>query len=646
MGLVEKRMAAYDSLLAAARGDITVDLLIKGGKVLNVMTGELLPGDVAVHQGFIVSLFRKGVAAHKTLDAKGMIIAPAYIDPHVHIESSMVLPPQYAATVAAQGTGTVFADPHEIVNVMGVAGFEMMAANAHDLPLRLFFDASTCVPSKRTVESSGADIQAGEIRQMAHQGARKLGELMSFDEIIAGDPVMTDIVKAGWDLRLPRDAHYPLLDDLVGVFTNLSAFEKVQVFGSLIGGQLLKLRFLYGAAFRTLVPRLRQIDHTSLNAYLVALGPTADHETYGPEAQIKLDHGMRLMLSSHIFNMGPTYPLLLAAVKQLRYKDAIGLCTDDIWPDELVAKGGLAGVLRDLVANGIDPVDAIRFATLNNAQRLAQAGSPEAALIGLVSPGMSADLVLLQEPLKNFQAAWVIHEGKVVAQDGKILTEISAAQIPAQALDSVILPAVDVEMFRIPVGGTAGQNGKVRVRLMDVPKPPALPFPKMIEEDLPVKDGLVDTSGLMLIAAFNRYGKFSGKPVLALVKGYLLKAGAVASTLSHDSHNLIVLGTNPADMAQAASRVIEMHGGMAAVRDGRLLADIPFPVGGLMTTGTAQEAGEKALAFRQAIGSLGLDSKMPIMAFAAFTLPAGPGAKVTDLGLWDSERKAFVPLLV
>jgi adenine deaminase len=643
MGLVEKRMAAYDSLLAAARGDITVDLLVKGGKVLNVMTGELLPGDVAVHQGFIVSLFRKGVKAQQTLNAKGMIVAPAYIDPHVHIESSMVLPPQYAATVAAQGTGTVFADPHEIVNVMGVAGFEMMAANAHDLPLRLFFDASTCVPSKRTVESSGADIQAGEIRQMAQEGARKLGELMSFDEIIAGDPVMTEIVKAGWDLRLPRDAHFPLLDDLVGVFTNLSAFEKVQVFGAMIGGQLLKLRGLYGAAFRTLVPRLRQIDHTALNAYLVALGLTADHETYGPEAQVKLDHGMRLMLSSHIFTMGPTYPLLLAAVKHLRYKDPIGLCTDDIWPDELVAKGGLAGVLRDLVANGIDPVDAIRFATLNNAQRLAMAGSPEATLIGLVSPGMSADLVLLQEPLKNFHAAYVVHEGKVVAQGGKILTEAYAPRIPAQALDSVVLPAVNVEMFKIPV---AGQNGKVRLRLMDVPKPPALPFPKMIEEDLPVKDGLVDTSGMMLIAAFNRYGRFSGKPVLAVVKGYLLKAGAVASTLSHDSHNLIVLGTNPADMAQAATRVIEMHGGMAAVRDGQLLADIPFPVGGLMTTGPIQEVAAKAHAFRQAIASLGLDPKSPILPFAAFTLPAGPGAKVTDLGLWDSERKAFVPLLV
>ena len=643
MGLVEKRMAAYDALLAAARGDVTVDLLIKGGKVLNVMTGELLPGDVAVHQGFIVSLFRKNVAAKQTLDAKGMIVAPAYIDPHVHIESSMVMPPQYAATVAAQGTGTVFADPHEIVNVMGVAGFEMISANAHDLPLRLFFDASTCVPSKRNVESSGADIQAGEIRQMAQQGARKLGELMSFDEIIAGEPVMTEIVKTGWELGLPRDAHYPLLDDLIGVFTNLSAFEKVQVFGAIIGGQLLKLRFLYGAAFRTLVPRLRQVDHTALNAYLVALGLTADHETYGPEAQIKLDHGMRLMLSSHIFNMGPTYPLLLAAVKHLRYKDAIGLCTDDIWPDDLVAKGGLAGVLRDLVANGIDPVDAIRFATLNNAQRLAQAGSPEAALIGQVSPGLSADLVLLREPLKNFQAAWVIHEGKVVAQDGKILTEIKAPQVPAQALDSVVLPAVNIDMFKIPA---TGQNGKVRVRLMDVPKAPALPFPKMIEEDLPVKDGLVDTSGLMLIADFNRYGKFNDRPVLALVKGYLLKAGAVASTLSHDSHNLIVLGTNPADMLQAAARVIEMHGGMVSVRDGQLLAEIAFPVGGLMTTGTAQEAGAKAHAFRLAIASLGLDSKMPIMAFAAFTLPAGPGAKVTDLGLWDSERKAFVPLLV
>jgi adenine deaminase len=643
MGLMEKRMAAYDALLAAARGDIQVDLLIRGGKILNMFTGELLQGDVAIHQGFIVSLFGKNGKAKETLDATGLIVAPAYIDPHVHIESSMVLPPVYAETVAAQGTGTVLADPHEIVNVMGVPGFKLMADNAHDLPLRLFFDAPTCVPSKRSVESCGADIRAPEIEQMVKMGARKLGELMSFDEIVAGDPVMTEIVKTGWNLKIPRDAHFPLIDDLASVFTNLNPWDKAKVFGAILGAQVLKLRGLNTAALQTLIPRLRAIDHTAINAYLVALGLTADHETYGPEIQIKLDYGMRLMLSSHIFSMGPTYPLLLAVVKKLRYKDSIGLCTDDIWPDDLVKKGGLAGVLRDLVANGIDAVDAIRFATFNIAQRLTLAGIPEAVLLGAVSPGMAADLVLLHEPLKNFEPAYVLHEGKVVAKEGRIIQPTYESEIPPQAVDSVQLPELQTEMFKIPANGV--QNGKVRVRVLRVPKPPALPFPSMIEDELPVKDGFVDTTGAMVIAVFNRYGKFTGKPVLGIVKGFNLKMGAVASTVAHDSHNLVVLGMNIADMVQAARRVIAMHGGLTAVLDGKLLAEIPLPVGGLMSTQPIGEVAESVRSFREAFALLGLDPKSPIIPFAAFTLPAGPGAKVTDLGVWDNEKKEFVPLV-
>jgi adenine deaminase len=166
-----------------------------------------LRGDLLVHKGFIVSVFPRDAKARRTIDARGTIAIPAFIDPHVHVESSMVLPPDYAAAVAAQGTGTVFADPHEIVNVMGVDGFNLMNGNTGGLPLRMFFDISTCVPSKRAAESSGADIRAPQVRAMAKLGGRKLGELMSYDEIVRLDPVMTAIVRAGWELGLPRDSH-------------------------------------------------------------------------------------------------------------------------------------------------------------------------------------------------------------------------------------------------------------------------------------------------------------------------------------------------------------------------------------------------------------------------------------------------------
>ena len=185
MDLIQMRLACYDELLAAARGDVPADTLVHGGKILNVMTGDILKGDIAVHKGFVVSMFAKDIQARQTVDASGKVILPAFIDPHIHVESSMVLPPRYAEVVAANGTGTVFADPHEIVNVMGVDGFSLMADNASDLPVRLYFDIPTCVPAKRAAESSGADIRSDEVREMARRGGRKLGELMSFEEIIS-----------------------------------------------------------------------------------------------------------------------------------------------------------------------------------------------------------------------------------------------------------------------------------------------------------------------------------------------------------------------------------------------------------------------------------------------------------------------------
>jgi adenine deaminase len=644
MDLLEMRREYYDEMLAAARGDIPVDTVVQGGRILNVMTGDILDGDIAIHKHFIVSLFAKNVQAAQRIDASGKIAIPAFIDPHIHIESSMVLPPRYSEIVAASGTGTVFADPHEIVNVMGVDGFELMMRNSSDLPIRLRFDIPTCVPSKRGAESSGADVRADEIRAMAKRGGRKLGELMSFEEIISGEPIMTDIVKAGWELGLPRDAHFPMIGALGNLFGSLGPAQKIGAFAGMIGAQLVRLRALNAFPFRILSNRLRQDDQRELDAYMVALGLTADHETYGPEIQIKLDHGMRLMITSHIFEL-PLAGMFLQGVKRLRYKSAIGMCTDDIWPDELVEKGGMVGVMRELVRNGLHPIDAVRFATLNNAERLAQAGIREATLIGALAPGMVADLVLVAEPLKEFRVDLVMHEGRVVAEDGKMLSSIPDAVIPEPALNTVQVSPVTESTFRL-MAPSGQRNGAVLTRVVSVPKPPALPFPTLVEESVAVRDGFLDTDGYITIAVFNRYGGNGEKPSLGLIEGYSLKDGAIASTLAHDSHNLIVLGTNRADMVLAVNTVLEMSGGMVAVRDGGILARIALPVGGLMSDASVEEIAGSAKAFRQAIGSLGLDPESPILPFAIFSLPVAPGAKVTDRGIWDADKGALVSLFV
>ena len=198
-------------------------------------------------------------------------------------------------------------------------------------------------------------------------------------------------------------------------------------------------------------------------------------------------------------------------------------------------------------------------------------------------------------------------------------------------------------IFRL-AAPSATQSGTVLTRILSLPKPPALPFPTLIEESVPVRDGFLDTSGYIIIAVFNRYGKNGKGSTLGLIKGYTLKEGAVASTLSHDSHNLIVLGINLQDMALAANTILEMNGGMAAVRNREVMAKIAFPVGGLMSNAPIEEIACSAKAFRQAIGTLGLDPKSPILPFAIFSLPAAPGAKVTDRGIWDADKKTLVPL--
>jgi len=642
MDLLKRRVEAYDELLAAARGDVPVDLVIQGGSILNVMTGEVLPGDIAIHKGFIVRLFAQKLEATERVNAAGTIAVPAFIDPHVHIESSMILPPHYAEIVAAHGTGTVFADPHEIVNVMGVEGFQLMMNNARDLPIRLFFDIPTCVPAKRAAESAGADIRAEEIRAMAALGGRKLGELMSYDEIVSGDPILTDIIKAGWSLGLPRDSHFPMISALVDTFGELNLGQKLGAALGMLGARL-GLHALTGLAYRILTRKLRQGDYPLLDAYLVALGLTADHETYGPEIQIKLDHGMHLMVSAHIFEMPATAPLFIEGIHRLRYKDSLGLCTDDLWPDELLEKGGIAGVLRALIRQGIDPVDAIRFATINNARRLAAAGIPEAQFIGSLTPGMAADIVLLAQPLKAMNVQLVLHNGGVVAARGALTRPAPEAQVSAAVLNTVKVAPVSEETFRI--AAPQGATREVRVRLLRVPKAPALPFPTFAIDKVPVRDGAVDTSGLIMIAVFNRYGRGTG-PVLGLIQGYTLTRGAVASTVAHDSHNLIVLGTNRADMALAVNTILATHGGMVAVREGAVLAQIAFPVAGLMSTEPADAVARDAGAFRQAIATLGLDPHSPILPFAVFSLPATPGDKATDLGLWDASAGAHVSLFV
>jgi adenine deaminase len=351
---------------------------------------------------------------------------------------------------------------------------------------------------------------------------------------------------------------------------------------------------------------------------------------------------MRVLIKPHIFYFPVLPDLLFAWLRSLRYRDMIGACTDDIWPDELVKSGGIAGFLRDIVRRGVDPVDAVRFATFNNARRLAESGLLDAGLLGAIAPGYSADLVLLDGPLGNFQANTVLHGGRIVAREGVLTDPLPEPNVPDKALHTVLMPPVTAATFNLCPPAAAGPT---RITILEMPKPPELPFPRRLEADLPRQNGSLLWDGYTMIAVFNRYGGLE-PPSLGLIQGYSLRQGALASTVAHDSHNLIVLGRNAEDMALAAQQIISSQGGMAAVQDGRVLAHIPLPVGGLMALANLEEMAALAAEFRRAIGQLGLDVKQPILPFAIFSLGVGPGLKVTDRGLWDNSSKSLIPLFV
>ncbi|MFW9905473.1 MAG: adenine deaminase C-terminal domain-containing protein [Candidatus Thorarchaeota archaeon] len=645
MDILKTRIELYDELLKAARGEIVIDTVIESGNIVNVLTGEIQQGNLGIHKGFIVSLFNNNIEAQNTINAARKTIIPSYIDPHIHIESSMILPTTYAEVVALNGTGTIFADPHEIVNVMGVDGFKLMLQNSKNLPARIFFDVPTCVPAKRIAESSGADIRANDIREMINQGGKKLGELMSVEEIISGDPIMGDIIKTGWEEGIPRDAHFHwLLPSLAQTFTSLGLGAKLKLFSGFIGGKILRINRLYDLSVNVLVNRLRNLDNSSLDTYLVALGLTADHENYGPELQIKLDHGMRLLLSSHIFSFPEMVPLLLRTVRRQRYKDTIGMCTDDLWPDDLIKEGGMLGFVKALIKHGLDPIDVIRFTTLNNAQRLAQSGIIEANLLGSIVPGQIADITILDGPLKKMNIDTVIHEGQIVAKNGELMKTSPSPEIPAAAMETVKVPEISEETFQIPAPSNL-KDGVVKTRVLSLPKPPALPFPNIIDEDISIEGSFLDIEGYTTITVINRY-KDNVQPSRGIIRGYSIDNGALASTVAHDSHNFIVLGSNVSDMIIVAKKVVKMNGGLVASQNGKILANIALPVGGLMSTAPIEELCKSAEQFRNALDNLGLDPSNPIMPFALFSLPAVPGAKLTDLGLWDDKQKKIVPIYV
>jgi adenine deaminase len=572
--------------MRAALGELPFDLLLVGGTIVDVVTGELRRADVGVAGAMIASVHspstRKDAAA--ILDLTGQYLSPGFIDTHVHFESSHMLPGNYAAQVVTQGTTTVFYDPHELANVLGLAGVRYAIEASRGLPVRFLCAAPSSVPSAEGLEVSGAAFGGAEMAEMlSWPEVAGVAEVMDMRGVLSATPRMTAILEAG--LRS----------------------------GKRIEGHA---RGLAGA---------------QLQAYLAA-GVTSDHEiTSGEDATEKLRAGLAVEIrGSHDHLL----PGVVGALLKLPHLSAqVSVCTDDVPPDYLLEKGGICDVVRRLIRYGMKPPDAYRCATLNGAMRLRRDD------LGALCAGRIADIVVLRD-LERVDVSSVIVSGVLVAQDGRLLRPIHEGSGPDLPGNTVKLAEVTADSFRIPVRASAG--GHARVRAIR-----GVRFSKWEEVDVAVSGGVVVTPpGASLNYVQHRHGRHSAPPQCALQLGIGEMSGAIATTYSHDSHNLVVLGRDVDDMALAANTIICGGGGVAIAKNGQLLATLELPIAGMLSSAGAEELAEKFRQLRSAAEQV-TEWIPPYWVFKSLegtSLACNPGPHLTDLGLTDGSTVEIVEI--
>ncbi|MGW6054223.1 adenine deaminase C-terminal domain-containing protein [Streptomyces sp. NPDC055189] len=558
------------------------DLRISGGRVMSTFTGEEFAADVLVRGDQITAVLPPGTpaTAAEEIDATGMLIAPGFVDAHMHIESAFLTPQEFAAVTLARGTTTVLADPHEIVNVAGRDAMRWMIDAGRQSAQTQLWGVPSCVPALEGLEHAGAALSADDIADMLQwPGVIALGEVMDYRAVVAGDRRMHEITAVA-------RAHEKILD---GHCPNLTGAE--------------------------------------LSAYL-ATGVDSDHTKNRTEVVLeKARLGMTMMLQEKCLT-----PEVATALLSLPQLPPLCLVTDDLAADHIVKQGHLDHIARVAVAAGFPPHAVLKALTWTPAQRLRLYDR------GVVSPGKRADLVLLRGDLASFDPALVLAGGRIVGRDGAPVQATDAPEpLALPPLDSrVEVEAQDADGFRWRVDLPDGTH---RFRAMSVN--PRDTYTEATEVELPVTGGEVHWEGrTTVVRVRNRYGRPGA--VFAPLTGRELGEGAVASTYAHDSHNLLTIGTSRAAMAAAAATVVADGGGVAVVRgaDGQTVAArMPLPVGGVLSARPAHDVADQAAAVRTALETWGWHHLNPFMSVSTLTLAVSPALKITDRSLVDVARR-------
>jgi adenine deaminase len=581
-------------LVNVAAGRIPADTIIKGGIWVNVHTRETLPDhDIAIIAGRIAFVgpdasYCRGPDT-QIIEANGRYMIPGLCDGHMHIESGMLTPAEFARAVIPHGTTSMFTDPHEIANVLGLKGVKMMHDEALLQPINVFTQMPSCAPSAPGMETTGFEISAEDVAEAMHwPGIIGLGEMMNFPGVINADPQM------------------------------LAEIAATQRAGKTVGGHYASPDL--GTAF----------------AAYVAGGPADEHEgTCEADAIARMRQGMRSMIRLGSAWYDVESQITAITEKGLDSRNMI-LCTDDCHSGTLVNDGHMNRVVRHAIECGCDPLIALQMATINTATHFGLERD-----IGSITPGRRADVILTSD-LKTLPIETVIARGQVVAKDGECLVDCPHYDWPTTARQTVNMgkTLTDADFhIHAPDGANAVTANVIGVVENQAPT-------KALQFELPVTEGRVQGTGDVCQIALVERHQATGNVVNAFVSGFGYNGKmAMASTVAHDSHHMIVVGTDADQMAMAANRLREVGGGITIFRDGHELALVELPIAGLMSDSPATEVAAKADQMMQAMRDCGCTLNNAYMQHSLLALVVIPELRISDLGLVDVRKFEFIPLL-
>lgn len=577
-----------NELMQACLGVVENDIVIKNVNIVNVFTGEVLFGHIGVHKGFISHVeYTKGctIRAKKEYDYSGHYAIPGLIDSHVHIESSMMTPKNFCATVLPHGTTTVITDPHEIANVMGVEGVKYMAECGQDLPMRQYILAPSCVPAVLEVEQAGACLGQKEVADILKlDNVLGIAEVMDFMGVVTGEPRMKEILDLGFCQDVYIQGHAPLLSG------------------------------------------------SSLSAYLCG-GPTSDHECSTHEETIeKIRYGMHI--DAREASTVHDIKTIVEACKDLKYKDFLTICTDDRESGDLLHEGSVNHVLNCAIKAGLDPVDAIKCSTINSARGIGITN------LGAIAPGYTADIVIC-DSINEVKPKAVFAKGKLAAENGKLTAALPEKSYAAEEVNTIKIPEISIADLKIkaPV-----ESGKAIANVIACENNSLCKQQEETEVD--ITQGYADISNqpnLRYVAVINRHGY--NNISLGIVKNSGLKEGAFACTVSHDSHNITVVYDKPENAITCINEIKRLKGGLACAANEKITASLQLEIAGLMTKTPCDELAEKVNVIKQTLKNQGIaEAANPILKVAMLALPVIPKFVITDKGLVDVLTKQFVPL--